>query len=327
MTPQLLAVLLIAGLLVSALAGPRVLRHAAPSLMRVPRLTAGLLTGGVVAWVLTLLAVGPVLAWMLSVPTWLPPRAAQVCEQCLASANPFGGRTFDTGLPAVVLLALPAAAVVLHCASVLIEAMRRHRGTLRTAARYRQISETQRLYGYEVLLAHDRNPFALSLPRRHGGIVISTGAVDLLSADEIVAVLAHEHAHLQQRHHLITAVVAGLTTRLRWIPLLAAAEGALGHYLEIAADDHARQRAGRPTLASALLLLGEAGRHIEQVSMVEEGALHALGPDRIGHLVQPHRGAAGVAAAAASACCLVMLIALAASIHIPYALAAFSGCV
>ena len=43
MTSGLLAAMLIIGLVVSALAGPRVLRSAAPLLMRVPRLAAGLL--------------------------------------------------------------------------------------------------------------------------------------------------------------------------------------------------------------------------------------------------------------------------------------------
>lgn len=325
MTSGLLAAMLIIGLVVSALAGPRVLHSAAPLLMRVPRLAAGLLAGGVAAWVLTLLAVGPVLAWVLSGPVVLPARAAQVCEQCLAAANPFGDQTFNTPFPVAILLALPAAAVLLHLTSVSIETIRRRRSTLRTAMRYRQTARPRRMHGYDVLLADDSHPFALSLPRRHGGIVISTGAVQLFSVDELVAVLAHEHAHLQQRHHLITAIVSGLTTRLRWIPMLAAAEDALGHYLEIAADDHARRVSGTPALAGALLVLGQAARLSQQPTA--EGALYALGPNRIAHLVQPDRGTAGAVAATASTCCMAALIALAAFVHIPYMLAALSGCI
>ncbi|MDV6300857.1 M56 family metallopeptidase [Dietzia maris] len=274
---------------------------------------------------MALLAVGPVLAWMLSGPAFLPTHAAAVCEQCLAAANPFGERTFDTGFPVAVLLVLPAAAVALHLASISVEAVRRRQGTLSTALRYRQVGQLRCLSGYDVLLVDDLHPFALSLPKRHGGIVVSTGAVNLLTPSELAAVLAHEYAHLQQRHHLITSIVGGLTTKLRWVPLLAAATEALGHYLEIAADDHARQVAGTPALASALFLLGEAGRSAERGSGME-GVLHALGPDRIGHLVQPRRGTAGMAAAATSACCLTLLIVLAASVHIPYALAVLSGC-
>lgn len=326
MSPMLLATALLAGLVVSALAGPAVLRRAAPLLMRAPRAATGLLTGGVVAWVMTLLAVGPVLAWVLSGPAVLPGRAAQVCEQCLASANPFDGRTFDTGLPVVVLLALPAAAVLLYLVSITVESRRRRRSTLRTAARIRARSVAGRVHGYDVLLVADRRPFALSLPRRHGGIVVSTGAVDLLEPEELAAVLAHEHAHVQQRHHLITALVGGLTGRLGWIPLLAAAGDALGHYLEIAADDHARRTVGTPALASALLLLGQSGGR-ELAGVETEGALHALGPDRISHLVQPDRGSAGMVAATAGVGCLTVLTFLAASVHLPYAVAVLTGCV
>lgn len=326
MTPALLAVLLIMGLVGSALAGPRVLRDAAPLLMRLPRVAAGLLAGGVATWVITLLAVGPVLTWMLSGPALLPERASAVCQQCLAAANPFDARTFDAGFPVAVLLVLTAAAVALHLLSISVESLRRRRCTTETALRYRHVAQSRRLHGYHVLLVDDRHPFALSLPRRHGGMVVSTGAVYLLSDGELAAVLAHEHAHLQQRHHLIAAVVGGFTTRLRWIPLLAAAEDALGHYLEIAADDHARQVAGTPALASALFMLGQASRRTEQQCPVAAGALHALGPDRIGHLVQPGRGTAGVVAAAASATCLAALIFLSASVHVPYVVAALSGC-
>lgn len=327
MTPALLTVLLIVGLVGSALAGPRVLRDAAPLLMRLPRVAAGLLASGVATWVMTLLAVGPVLTWMLSGPALLPTGPAAVCQQCLAAANPFGGQTFDTGFPVAVLLVLPAAVVAMHLVSISVESLRRRRRTTVTALRYRHLAQHRRVHGYDVLLVDDQHPFALSLPRRHGGIVVSTGAVELLSGGELAAVLAHEHAHLQQRHHLIAAVVGGLTTRLRWIPLLAAAEDALGHYLEIAADDYARQVAGTPALASALFMLGQAGRLTEQQCPAAAGALHALGPDRIGHLVRPGRGTAGVVAATASATCLIALTALAASVHIPYVMAALSGCV
>ncbi|UUZ43529.1 hypothetical protein LP422_10915 [Janibacter limosus] len=49
--------------------------------------------------------------------------------------------------------------------------------------------------------------------------------------------LAHEHAHLHQRHHLITALVDSIAAYLRWVPLIRAVADALPHYPEIAADD------------------------------------------------------------------------------------------
>ncbi|MEV4222079.1 M56 family metallopeptidase [Nonomuraea sp. NPDC049725] len=323
MTARILAALLILGLVLTAVAGPWALRRASPVLMRLPRPAIGLLAGGIVAWVLALLALGPMLAWVVSGPDVLPSGAAQVCRRCLAAANPFTDIPVDTVVPVVALLALPTAGALLHAVSIIVEARRRHRGTLRTARRLRARSEPRRLHGHAVLVADDPHPFALTLPRRHGGIVISTGALDVLDPGELAAVLAHEHAHLRQRHHLITAVVATLTRRLRWVPLIAAAEAALGHYLEIAADDTARRQVGTPALAGALLTLGQNGR---PQGAALAGALHALGPNRIHHLVRPHTGMTGAIAAVATACCLTALTLLAAAVHVPYVLAVLTGC-
>lgn len=328
MSHVLLASLLIIGLFVSAVAGPRVLRAAAPLLMRAPRLGAGLLASGVAAWVLALLAVGPVLAWVFSGPAVLPSGAAQVCQQCLAAANPFGGRTFHTGVPVVLLLVVPLALGALFLAAFARQLRRRHRAMLRSARRFRAGAQQRQVAGYDVLLVADRHPFALSLPRRHGGIVVSTGAVDLLGAEELRAVLAHEQAHIRQQHHLIASVVDALTTRLRWVPLLGAAANALGHYLEIAADEYARREVGTPALASALLVLGEAGlAEDEDVTRDAQGVLHALGPDRVRHLVQPVRGSAGAFATVAGVGSLLAMTVLAGTVHVPYMLVVLGGCV
>lgn len=70
--------------------------------------------------------------------------------------------------------------------------------------------------------------------------------------------LAHEHAHLHHRHHLISALVEAIAAYLRWVPLIRAAADALPHYLEIAADDQARREAGTPALVSALVAWANA---------------------------------------------------------------------
>lgn len=326
MTIALQASTLFAVLALAALAGPRVLRQAAPALTRLPRLAVGLLVGSIVAWVLALLALGPMLAWIVTGPAILPGASGAVCQRCLAAANPSGSALLDTGVPVVVaLLVLPAIAATWLAVSIIVQLQRRRLGTRRTARRLRAGSTPRRLHGYSVLVADDPNPFALTLPRRRGGTVISTGALDLLTTGEAAAVLAHEDAHLRQHHHLITAVVASLTSQLRWVPVLAAAADALGHYLEIAADDVARRRAGTPALASALLTLGQHARRSDDSSL--HGALHALGPDRVRHLVQPGSGLSGVISVAATTSCLATLGILGFAVHVPYAVAVLSGCV
>lgn len=330
MTAQVLIFVIVVGLALPALAGPRVLRSAAPTLMRLPRMAIGLLAGSVVAWIVAALSIGPLLAWMVTGPDILPVGAAAVCSQCLAAADPFGIDRVDTMVPVALLLVVPVAVSAFQAALIVRELRRRHQRLRRTADGLRHGSEPRCLFGYPVRVVDDAHPFAMTLPRRHGGIVVSSGALDALSPDELRAVLAHEQAHLRQRHHLITAIVTTVTSRMRWVPLFAAAEGALDHYLEIAADDAARRTVGTTALASALLVLGQQGHPTRHRAGLDDelldDALHALGPDRIRHLVEPGRGTAGVAAAVATAFCLTSLALLAAVVNVPYALALATGC-
>lgn len=80
--------LLTVGLVAAALLGPLLLRGAAPMLARVPRLAVFILFGGVLMWIVAVLAVGPILAWFISGPSLLPEEAAAVCQRCLVSASP-----------------------------------------------------------------------------------------------------------------------------------------------------------------------------------------------------------------------------------------------
>ncbi|CAM3864253.1 M56 family metallopeptidase [Isoptericola cucumis] len=324
MTALPVVALLVAGLLVAALLGPWLLRQAAPALVRVPRLAVALLGGAVVVWLGTLLALGPVLAWVISGPALLPAGAAAVCQRCLAAANPFSAVVVDTGVPTAVLVFLPAAAAALLVTGIL-GGLRRHARRSRDAAALVLDGAVPRtLLGHRVLVVDDPRPFALAFPAKHGGVAVSQGALRLLESDELAAVLAHEGAHLAQRHHLATSVVASVARHLRWVPLIAAVEGALGHYLEIAADDQARRRAGTTALVGALLKLGERASLAGPRPVV--GALHAAGPERIRHLVRPVGGVVGALPALVAAAHLLILGAVSAAVYLPYVVAGLQGC-
>jgi len=321
-SPSTHAALLAACLVLTAVTGPWMLRRAAPALMRTPRLALALLLGTVAAWLATLLALGPVLAWVVTGPALLPGGSGEVCRRCLAAANPSGGPLLDTAVPVVLLLALPAAAVVFQAVAASREALHRRSATRSTARRLRSRGRFQQICGQRVLIVEDPHPFALALPRRHGGIVVSSAALDLLAPQELAAVVTHERAHVQQRHHLLAALMQAATSRMRWVPLLAAAADAFGHYQEIAADDLARRRVGTPALAGALLLLGQRATSSPDL----HGALHALGPDRVRHLVQRGSGTAGVVSTVLAAGCLTALAVVGFAVHVPYAAAALTGC-
>ncbi|MCI2266895.1 M56 family metallopeptidase, partial [Sediminivirga luteola] len=250
------SVVLAVGLLAAALLGPRLLRRAAPTLARVPRLAVFILFGGILMWIAALFAMGPLIAWFVSGPSLLPEEAAAVCQRCLVSASPFGEAVLETSLPVVALLVAPTLAGAALLGGALLELRRRARVTSTAADLLRADAELTSVHGYRVLLIRDSRPFAFALPSGHGRIILSDAALAQLTRTELISVLEHEAAHLRQRHHLIVATVAATTRYLRWIPLIAAASDALPHYLEIAADDAARTRTGTPALAAALLKLG-----------------------------------------------------------------------
>lgn len=100
---------------------------------------------------------------------------------------------------------------------------------------------------------------AYCLPGLHPEIVISAGTLDLLDARELAAVLAHERAHLKERHDLVLLPFLALLRAFSWAAVTTRAYRAVGLLLEMHADDQAlRQRPARE-LATALLRVGAAG--------------------------------------------------------------------
>ncbi len=104
------------------------------------------------------------------------------------------------------------------------------------------------------------NPTAYCLPGRHDRIILSRGAVERLGPEELGAVLAHEQAHLDQRHDLLLEL---FTVLHEAVPRRIRAEAALRevHLLgEMLADRAAARRVRPVALARALVAMagGEA---------------------------------------------------------------------
>ncbi|GAA1581084.1 hypothetical protein GCM10009678_74800 [Actinomadura kijaniata] len=115
----------------------------------------------------------------------------------------------------------------------------------------------------DVLLLDHPLPVAYCLPSPHRPIVVSSGARERLDADQLAAVLAHERAHLRQRHHLLLLFTDLVHSLLPWSPTARRARVSVPPLLEMAADDAAARRCGTEALAEALrqlaLLPGPAG--------------------------------------------------------------------
>ena len=316
--------LLAAALGVFAMAGPWLMRRSGSALAHVPRLAVAVLAAGSVTWVLAALALGPLAAWAFTGPV-MPGRAGEVCRLCLDAANPWGTATLiETAVPTIALLAAPALAATGLLAAAATRAWQHARATQSVAAAVHHEASRTRLQGHSVLLIEDPTPVVFTLAARHGGVVVSTGALSRLTSREWAAVLAHEHAHLRQRHHLIIAAVRAVSHYLRWVPLIASAAAAIPHYLEIAADDAARRRTGTPALATALLKLGEPATATRLPAELT-GTLGAAGPHRIGHLVRPATGGGRWPSLLLGAQIMAMLLASSA-ISAPYAGAIANGC-
>jgi Zn-dependent protease with chaperone function len=100
---------------------------------------------------------------------------------------------------------------------------------------------------------------AYCVPGIRSKIVISAGALDLLDQDELAAVLAHERAHLRERHDLVLLPFTALLRAFRWSAVAREAYAAVALLVEMLADDRALRHRPARELATALLRVGAAG--------------------------------------------------------------------
>ena len=108
------------------------------------------------------------------------------------------------------------------------------------------------------VLDHE-SPMAYCLPGlQRSRVVVSAAAVQLLAADELEAVLAHERAHLRARHDLVLEAFMVLYTAFPRVVSSGAALREVRLLVEVLADRAARRRVGVRPLARALLALADS---------------------------------------------------------------------
>ena len=150
---------------------------------------------------------------------------------------------------------------------------------------------------------------AYCLPGLRSAIVISAGTLDLLDSAELAAVLAHERAHLRERHDLVLLPFVALLNVFAWSPVAREAHQAVALLIEMHADDMARRHRPARELATALLRVGAAGG-----GLAPSGALAAVQPamdcDVAARVTRLLRPAPGLSVSA------LVLVALAATLAI-----------
>ncbi|QKT07380.1 M48 family metalloprotease [Gordonia sp. X0973] len=145
------------------------------------------------------------------------------------------------------------------------------------------------------------HPLAYCLPGRQRRVVVTDGAVERLSDDELRAVLAHERAHLRARHDLVIEAFIALQAAFPRFVRSKSALGAVELLAEALADDQAVARTSPTTLARALVAVSDSSAPV--------GALAAGGSTtvaRINRLAVPNSSWTALLAYAAAATVLVV---------------------
>jgi hypothetical protein len=88
--------------------------------------------------------------------------------------------------------------------------------------------------------------------------VLSAGLLELLDDEQLRAVIAHERAHVNQRHHLVLLAFRAWRSALPWFPIASRAQDAVGVLVEMLADDRARREVDDDVLAQAVALVASA---------------------------------------------------------------------
>jgi Zn-dependent protease with chaperone function len=99
-------------------------------------------------------------------------------------------------------------------------------------------------------------PAVYCVPGRPATIVLTTGALAVLDQPQLLAVLAHERAHLAGRHHLLVTLGKAARAGFPGVPLFSRGAGEVARLAEMRADDVAARRSGRDTLLQALVAMG-----------------------------------------------------------------------
>ncbi len=138
--------------------------------------------------------------------------------------------------------------VLLTSALSTVHARRRHRRVLDLVAGRNPLLPGTHVVDHDV-------PVAYCLPgvRPAGArVVVSRGVLTALDDGELRAVLAHERAHLAQRHDLVVLPFVALRATFPWLSPVGRAERQVALLVEVLADRRAAGQHGARVLARAL---------------------------------------------------------------------------
>lgn len=158
----------------------------------------------------------------------------------------------------------------------------------------------------------EKTPIAYCVPAlRNSRVVVSSGALDELDDEEFAAVLAHERAHVRNRHDL---VLEAFTALRRAFPMVPRGDAPLRQsqvMIEMLADDRARRECGTLPLARALVKLVDQR---PPLGALGAGSAAALRLERLSAQPRKHPAEAAVAYVLA----IVVLVVPTVSLAVPW---------
>lgn len=211
--------------------------------------------------------------------------------------DPGTAERLAVGLPAGVMLAL-ASSFTFHALRAR-RARTRHRETLDVVGRH---SATLRA----TVLTYSA-PAAYCLPGRRPRIVVSDAAVEMLSPEQLHAVLEHERAHVAGRHHLALAAAEAFASVFRGLPLAHHAKEQTALLLEMIADDRAVRSQSHDVFAAAMYEMAAVRAPKGAFSVGGQSAVIRMRRVLGGHRA-PHPILRGTAVAVAAAVPLLPLL-------------------
>jgi Zn-dependent protease with chaperone function len=231
---------------------------------------------GLAAWLaamVSVLACTVAALWLLvraAVAGW-PEFARTVCESVTTTTCPpsvYRSVAYEAGL---ALTAITGGIVMTLLCWRYARSLRRARIRTRAHGEAARITGRPAMRDTGAFVLDATQPAIYCVPGRPPTIVLTTGALAVLEPEQVTAVLAHEHAHLAARHHLLLAITRSLAAVAPAVPVFARGTGEVARLAEMRADDVAVRRCDRHTLLTALLAMGAVATRVP-------GAVTAVAP-------------------------------------------------
>lgn len=177
-----------------------------------------------------------------------------------------------------------------------------HRHLIDILDRCDRTDHSHPLYARDIRMIDVAQPLAYCLPGIRQRVVLSEGVVARLSRDELVAVIAHERAHLRARHDLVLEAFIALHEAFPRFVRSRSALGAVELLVEALADDQAVRATAPTTLGRALVACADA--------VAPRGAMAVGGPTTLTrvHRLCHHRVSPWVSAAVYVAAAAILVV-------------------